>query len=193
MSHEERLLVWRGPDPDRIDTARVELGTDRLQAHGTSCAPDYVLSYVLRTGAEWVTQALDVHVAGQAGERRLQLRRDDGGAWSAVRSTGGALAPLDLPDLTGALDCDLGLCPLTNTMPILRGRLLAGERALRMAWVDVPSLVVHLSEQTYGTRTPTTGGGAIVGFRTADFRADIEVDADGLVVTYPGIATRVEP
>jgi hypothetical protein len=97
---------------------------------------------------------------------------------------------VELPDLAGALDCDLGLSPLTNSMPVLRhGLLEPGEPVeLLMAWVAVPELTVHASAQRY---VPL--GEGVVRFESLDgeFTADIEFDADGLVVDYPGIARRL--
>ena len=56
-----------------------------------------------------------------------------------------------MEEVQGALDCDLGLSPLTNFMPIRRRRLLDGGEAheFLMAWVSVPDLGVHRSEQRY--------------------------------------------
>lgn len=190
----DRLLAWRGHDPDRLDAARVRLASDRLFAHGTSCAPDYALAYALRTGPGWVTRALDVDVSAADGNRRLELRRDDDGSWSARRWVDGRPAPMDLPDLSAALDCDLGLCPLTNTMPLLRSGLPADptrRSTLLMAWVDVPSLDVHASLQTYGPATAIPGGGARVAFSSEGFEALIDVDGDGFVVAYPGIGNGI--
>jgi hypothetical protein len=61
------------------------------------------------------------------------------------------------------------------------------ETALVMAWVEVPSLRVIRSDQAYSSAS--TGGRRRVRFRSldSDFAADLEVDADGLVVDYPGI------
>jgi hypothetical protein len=93
-----------------------------------------------------------------------------------------------LPDLRDALDCGLGLCPVTNTMPILRhdyvGAAHRGEMAGRefvMAWVSVPDLTVHQSRQQYRVGEPVHLGGALVGFAGEGFRTTLEVGADGLV------------
>ncbi|WP_199423400.1 putative glycolipid-binding domain-containing protein [Actinotalea solisilvae] len=193
MSTRERLVAWRGVDPDRVDAARVVLHDDRLSAWGTSCAGDHTTAYRLVTGAGWVTRELDVTCRDAAGERRLELRRADDGRWSARRWSRGQETPVTLPDLDGALDCDLALCPLTNTMPLLRLRAAGTEAtgALVMAWVAVPGLEVLASEQRYGPSTPTPDGGAAVRFATDGFAATIVVDADGLVVDYPGIGRRL--
>ena len=194
MTSNERLVAWRGPEPDRVDAARVTLQPDRLRARGTSCAPEHVLAYGLETGPGWVTRAIDVQVAGVLGERRLALRRDDDGGWTARRWVDGRPAPVPLPALADALDCDLGLCPLTNTMPVLRADLLrrsAARHRITVAWVEVPDLVVHASVQDYGPAVPDDDGGAVVRFAQGDFTAWITMDRDGLVVSYPGIAERL--
>lgn len=94
-------------------------------------------------------------------------------------------------DLNDALDCDLGLCPVTNTMPIRRLGLLASdlpETPLVMAWVEVPSLRVIRSDQVYASAAP---GNVRYRSYSRDFSAELSVDADGIVIDYPGLATRV--
>ncbi|MPZ92353.1 MAG: hypothetical protein GEU68_12080 [Actinobacteria bacterium] len=122
------------------------------------------------------------------------------GEWSADWAGEGlGSLPSQLPDLEGALDCDLGLCPLTNTMPILRHDLVEashrgddGSHDLVMAWVSVPDLAVRRSEQRYTVSDPIDEGGALVVYASEDFRTTIEADVDGLVVNYPGLGRRVD-
>jgi uncharacterized protein len=85
---------------------------------------------------------------------------------------------------------DLGFSPLTNTLPILADALhMDGEaRDYVMALVDVPSLEVVRSEQRYEPHAPGR-----VRFRSGDFAAMLELDADGFVVRYPGLAVRAFP
>jgi hypothetical protein len=198
-----RLLAWLGPDPTRVDVAHVELGSDQLRARGSSVTSAYVLTYELVTGARWVTRRLDVRIDGDRWRRTLSLRRSPGGEWTSSRAdlpTEGEpqSRAFDHPELAEALDCDLGLCPLTNTMPILREGLVDASRRgeprraeLTMAWVAVPELEVVPSEQWYDAGVPVAGGGAQIQFQAGSFREHIEVDADGLVVSYPSIGRRL--
>jgi hypothetical protein len=96
------------------------------------------------------------------------------------------LTRADLPD--GSLDCDLGFCPLTNTMPILRHGLHEGGSPVdfTMAWVSVPDLTVHVDRQRYEPVRP-----GVVRYRSDRFSSDLEVDNDGIVVRYPQLAYRV--
>jgi hypothetical protein len=86
------------------------------------------------------------------------------------------------------LDLDLGFSPLFNSLPVLRDRLHEGGEArdYTMAWVGVPDLKVSESRQRY---IPLEAH--VVRFRSGTFSADIEFDADGFVVRYPGLAERV--
>ena len=55
-----------------------------------------------------------------------------------------------------------------------------------MAFVNVPELSVERSTQRY---VPL--GRGVVRFRSGTFTSDIEFDADGFVLRYPGLAERV--
>src|SRR5205085_322726 len=110
-------------------------------------------------GPGWFTRRLAVRTQGPGWARSLTLTRGEEGRWSveAVAEGDVDLAPPGLarPDeLDGAVDCDLGLNPITNTMPLRRLDLLTqrvAETELLMAWVDVPSLAVVGSRQVYGS------------------------------------------
>jgi uncharacterized protein len=170
-----------------FETAWVEFGGDAVRARGRAVGtvPEpYWVAYELETGPGFVTRALRVGVETARGGRELDLRRDGEGRWTADGEP--------VPGVAGALDCDLGLCPLTNTMPVLRHGLhrAAGEREFLMAWVSVPDLTVRPSRQTY-THLAAGGEGGRVRYASDDFRSDLEFDADGLVLAYPGLARRL--
>ncbi|WP_435737849.1 putative glycolipid-binding domain-containing protein [Cellulosimicrobium sp. PMB13] len=209
MTTTTRHVAWRGwdDDPDRLEAATVTLHENRLDALGTSRATDHVTAWALTTGPGWVTQRLEISSRGVGWSRHLTLTRLPDGAWQADVQASGR-APDDLPapgitdprELDGAVDCDIALCPVTNTMPILRLGLLGADAPPRetpfvMAWVDVPSLQVLRSDQVYAARTPvdtTTGHGTVTyTSATRDFTADLTVDADGIVVDYPQLARRI--
>jgi uncharacterized protein len=94
---------------------------------------------------------------------------------------------LDL-ELGGADFFDLGNSPLFNSLPIMRDGLLeAGPpRDYVMRWVDVPSLELRRSDQRYEPL-----GDRVIRFQTEGFTADIQFDAAGFVLDYPGLAHRV--
>ena len=153
-----------------FELAFVDLDGDRLTARGTQLTPAYRLSYVLETSQHFVSERLRAEVETAQGSGTLDLRR--------------GTKPLK----DDALDLDLQASPLFNSLPVLRDRLHEGgdAREYAMAFVNVPSLSAERSMQRY---VPLDRG--IVRFRSGSFSADIEFDADGFVVDYPGLAKRI--
>ena len=160
--------MWSGTDQWRAESATVELFGDGLRATGTQIGAGYRVDYELDATLDgFVTDSLTVTARGEGWSRALTLRRDQMG--------------------DDVLDCDLALSPLTNAMPILRHGLheAPGAEDFTMAWVDVPSLTVHTSAQRYEHVAP-----GVVRYSDDSFTADLELDRDGLVVNYPGLAER---
>ena len=197
----QRTLIWEGLDAWRAETAQVELTRDGVYATGTQIGVDpvgYRLDYRLEAPERFVTSRLEVEVAGTGWTRRLELCHDGHGAWSC---DSGAEGDVDLPPPGGdpaglgeALDCDLGLSPLTNLMPVRRHALHEREVAVDfvMAWVSVPDLGLHCSEQRY-EHVRRMNEGAVVRYvgRHRSFVGELELDPDGLVLHYPELARRV--
>jgi hypothetical protein len=194
-----RLVIWEGVDAWRSEVATVELTADGVTASGTQVGVDpmpYRADYRLDARHGFVTARLEVVVHGTGWRRELELVHDGRGRWTCRTAASGEpelpAAGGDAPMLSGALDCDLGLCPLTNVMPIRRSGIdrRPGAVDLLMAWVSMPDLGVHASAQRYEHVRP--GVVRYVDRGTFDgFRAELELDADGLVASYPGLAKRV--
>ncbi|MCX5267603.1 putative glycolipid-binding domain-containing protein [Streptomyces sp. NBC_00199] len=183
-----RVLSWSVSASGGYETAWTEERDGALRARGRAVGttPEpYWVSYELDAADGFVTRRLRVTVETAARTRSLDLRHDGRGGWTADGER--------LPGFEEALDCDLGLCPLTNTMPVLRHGLhrRAGEHRFLMAWVSVPALTVRRSWQTYTHLGAGGGGGAMVRFASGSFRSDVVFDQDGYVLDYPGLATRL--
>ena len=171
------LLVWRGVEEWLAEACEVTVSGDRLQARGVQLGAEphpYRVDYELTTGANWVTERLQV----VCGERSLDLVRAGDGSWTANGEP--------QPHVQGALDCDLAFSPLTNFMPARR--LAAAPVDHVMAWVSVPDLEVLRSEQRYEPIDARTV--RYIGL-DSDFTADLELDEDGFVVRYQRLAERV--
>ena len=196
-----RLVLWSGLDSWRAEVVSLELSADGIAATGTQLGADpvgYRLDYQLKAGPEFITQMLIVDVVGEGWGRRLRLVRHADGNWTCDTEARGD-APLpppggDVEAVSGALDCDLARSPLTNLMPVRRHRLLErpGEADFLMAWVSVPDLGLHPSEQRY-EHVGRDADHAVVRYvgRHRDFVGDIVFDRDGVVEYYPDLARRV--
>jgi uncharacterized protein len=129
----------------------------------------------------WRTRRVEVDMAGS--DRRLDLRSDGAGRWH----DGDGKA---LPKLDGAIDVDLPLTPFTNTLPIRRLNLGVGQSAdLRIVYIVLPAFAITVDPQRYTCLEPLRR------YRyeslDSDFMREVEVDSDGLVVTYPDLYRRV--
>jgi hypothetical protein len=192
------VRIWAKDEPFGAELVDVTLRGTTLSASGlaigTEPAP-YRLEYQLVTAERYVTRRLAVETAGSGWRRALVVERAASGVWTC---TGHSEGDLDRPEpggdpalLAGTLDCDLGLSPLTNSMPVLRHRLheSGGPMDFLMAWVAVPELAVCPSQQRY-TFVRREPRGRIVRFQSLDidFTADIAFDEHGIVLDYLGIA-----
>lgn len=202
----ERFVIWSGLDGARWEAARLEMTDHGVTASGTQIAVDpvpYQLDYRLEAPDNFVTRRLDVRVHGAGWSRSLVLRHDGRGRWDWESVEEGEVK-LDSPggdsalvtELTDAVDCDLGLSPLTNLMPIRRHGLNVDDGAadIFVAWVSVPDLKVYSYAQRYES-LHRSGEGSLVRFvdrgRSEGFVADLQLDSDGLVEVYPELAERV--
>ena len=200
-----RLLLWERTDAWGAEVASVELTPHGVRATGTQLGIDpvaYRLDYELDAGDGWVTRRLGVRTSGEGWTRSLELTRGDDGRW---RRETGETGEVELPSPGGpvhglgdAVDCDLGLSPLTNLMPIRRHRLheRPGKVDLVAAWVSAPDLALHRYPQRY-EHVRMDERSATVRFEDRGlfpgFESELQLDADGLVREYPQLARRVEP
>jgi uncharacterized protein len=197
----KRAVAWVKDDPFGVEFAEIALAPQRLSAEGVAIGIEpipYRLDYTLETAAGFVTSRLRVSSRGEGWRRTLELHRHAEGAWSVKADEEGHV---DLPSaggdpatLLGALDCDLGLSPVTNLGPVLRNDLLSGGGPveLTMAWVSVPDLSVKADGQRYSFVSADRDS-HVIRYEAIDgtFAADITLDRDGIVIDYPDIARRL--
>ena len=154
--------------------------------------PPFTASYRLDAGDGGRVRRLAVTSATAERERYLTLNRTDDGFWLLDTGLGGGRL-----DVAGAVDVDLAFSPLFNTVPIRRLGLhrAPGDHVLSMVFVALPELTVEVVEQRYRALSPLGQGEqpeeATVGFAWDAFTADLVVDADGVVSSYPGVASRI--
>jgi uncharacterized protein len=141
--------------------------------------------YEVRCDARWRVREVRVALLG-ADRPALALLADGEGRWT---TEGGS----HLPALDGCIDVDISATPFTNTLPIRRLGLRPGESAdLLMAYIDVPELRVASARQRYTCLAARPDGG-LYRFEAlpGGFTAELQVDAEGLVLDYPRLFRRV--
>ena len=193
------LITWRSDDGRAIEGTRLLLHDSGLRALGRmvragngATDPPFSASYRLDAGDGGRVRRLAVTTATAGRERYLTLNRTDDGFWLLDTGQGGGRL-----DVGEAVDVDLAYSPLFNTVPIRRLELhrAPGDHLLSMVFVSLPDLTVEVVEQRYRALSPLGEGDrpeqATVGFAWDAFTAELVVDADGVVASYPGVASRL--
>jgi uncharacterized protein len=182
--------MWRPWDGRGLDHLRLRVGESGVEADGLVIGEKdgvaFRARYVIRCDPGWRTREVIVDPLDRRDS--LHLSSDGEGGWSDASGR-------SIPELKGCTDVDLSATPFTNTLPIHRLDLGQGESSeIEVVYVDVPKMRLGPSEQRYTCLERNAGGGL---YRYDDegsfrgFTADLPVDADGLVLDYPGIFRRM--
>ncbi|GII80677.1 hypothetical protein Sru01_56590 [Sphaerisporangium rufum] len=144
----------------------------------------WAVDYTIEVAPDWTTRSARVHGRSAAGSWRTVLSADGAGRWRIDGEPA--------PHLDGCLDVDLESSAMTNTLPVHRLALRPGSRAATpAAYVRAAGPAVERLEQEYARVADRDG---LPGFDYAapvfDFSCRLGYDAAGLVLDYPGIATR---
>lgn len=161
----------------------------RVRAEGTTTALEdgevWSVDYAIALDSNWLTTSARIAGRSAAGAREVLLETDGHGLWHVNGSQLGAL--------DGCFDVDLESSALTNAFPVHRLGLEVGHEAdAPAAYVRAVDLRVERLEQQY-FRLPDVDGNERYRYRAPsfDFECELVYDERGLLLDYPGIATRV--
>jgi hypothetical protein len=179
--------AWQEPGLGHLRLAVRDSGVvaDGMVLGETEGRP-FRLAYGVRCDAYWRVRAARVGVPGEP--PKVELLSNGEGNWTGPDGR-------DLPYLDGCEYVDVSETPFTNTLPIRRLGLASGEYAdISVAYFDGTELQPWPEPQRYTCLEKGEGGG-LYRFVNLDggFTADLAVDAEGLVVDYPGLFRRALP
>ena len=182
--------AWRHHDArDGFEVAYFERQGDGWRLHGCTTAVEdgqsWAVDYQLDVDANWITRTARITSHSATGRRQVVLEADGSGNWTVNGVTA--------PHLTGCLDVDLESSAMTNTLPVHRLALAAGQQeSVPAAYVRALDLRVERLEQTY-LRVADDASGQNYDYAAPvfDVRCRLQYDDTGLVVDYPGLASRV--
>jgi hypothetical protein len=186
VEREVMWVPWEGPGLEHLRLVTSDGGVvANGLVIGLEAGRPFRISYEIRCDGRW--RAREVRTAAPDSERPvLELLADGEGHW---KKRGGE----SVPELDGCIDVDISATPFTNTLPIRRLGLMPGEsEELAVTYIRVPELMVGPEKQRYGCLEAQTETGL---FRfealPSGFTAELPVDAEGLVIDYPGLFRRV--
>ena len=183
-----RTVVWTPIwNPARIGQGLEHLllsaqAADSLLLGFDEADKPYRLHYACAWDAQWYLQTAHFEVTTAQMTRSLHLRADGQGCWQDGTDQA-------LPALTGCKDLDLWPTPFTNTLAIRRlGLALQERRVIRAVYVAAPALTVTVMEQAYTRLEERRYRYESV---ASGYQADLAVDAEGVVLEYPGLFRRL--
>ena len=180
MLTQQIVARWTDWTGSGVEHLVLDVGADSITANGvvlsSSAAERFAARYRVVCDAAWRVRSVRVELIGAGARDWLSV--DGQGHWL----DGSANA---LPHLDGAIDIRPVDQPVTNTLPIRRvDPPPCASVEIAAAYIRVPELTVTRDYQRY------TCLQARARYRyeslDSDFVREIETDADGLVVTYPG-------
>ncbi|GAA0995977.1 putative glycolipid-binding domain-containing protein [Acrocarpospora macrocephala] len=146
----------------------------------------WVVRYDIRLDEAWTTRRAEVWGRSVSGERSTVVEADGAGHWLVDGQAA--------PHLDGCLDVDLESSAMTNAFPVHRMALPVGAKAeAPAAYVRAVGLDVERLEQSYerlaneDTRQRYDYAAPVF-----NFACHLVYDESGLVLDYPGIATRAQ-
>ena len=141
--------------------------------------------YTLVTDKQWRTLEVRLMVETEPGSMEgIHLLTEGDGHWMDAYEK-------PMPELEGCLDVDIQWSPLTNTLPVNRLPLAAGEeQELKVAYIALPQLTVQPVAQRYERLADNL---VRYSSETRELQREITVDAEGFVMDYPTFFTRTWP
>jgi uncharacterized protein len=183
--------MWKPWVVEGLEHLRLALGSGGAAADsviiGIEDGAPFRIRYTVRCDAGW--RVRELRVSSLAGDDKgFEMFADGEGRWSTADGR-------PAPSLEGCFDVDISATPFTNTLPIRRLGLEAGESAnLEVLYLAVPEMRVVPARQRYVCLKRDDRGGLYryesLDGEAAGFTADLPVDADGLVLDYPGLFKR---
>ena len=161
-------------------------GGHRLAGHTTASesAALWSVGYRVTVDPSWRTVAVRASSRTDAGVREVRLTRDTADRWTVDGEP--------RPELDGCVDVDFESSAVTNTLPIHRLDFTVGRGVdVPAAFVRAGDLRVERLEQRY-TLIEASPERLLFHYEssTFGFECTLTYDRAGLVIEYPGIATR---
>ena len=189
VHHRDRVVataLWRRLDTPGHDACSLARLDDGWQLAGTAVfrAPQATapvhLRYVIDCADDWCTRRGVVD--GWWGERRVSLviGRAPSGHWTLQGAT--------VPGLDACRDLDLSFTPATNLLQLNRTSPAVGVATdIPVAWLHIDSGDLLYLPQRYERHAAHM---FLYSASTLGFTAELAIDDDGFVRSYPGLWTR---
>lgn len=184
-----REVMWISPDGQKFEHLSMTTDENGHLADGVMIhlnpEKTYRLRYRIHCDSLWQVRSAEINRLDKT-EQSVVLLADGAGRWMNGRGVA-------LRHLHGCCDLDIYFSPFTNTLAIRRLGLAPGESAdIEVVYIDAYEMSVKVVQQRY-TFMRVTAEGALYRYENlpaGGFTAELPVDADGLLLEYPGFFKR---
>ena len=157
-----------------------------LRIEGATTATEdgtaWMVTYMIRLDASWATRSAQITRRSRDTCGTTVIAADGKGSWQ--------INGVPAPQFQGCLDLDLEASAMTNSIPVHRLHLTDGVAASAPAvFVRTVGPGIDRLEQTYCRVSEGEYAYAAPAFH---FEGRLVYDRHGLILDYPGIATRVQ-
>lgn len=184
----EREVMWISIDGQKIEHVRITKTKNNILADGIiihlNSDNSIRIRYEIECDQQWQVRKVDLNMLDDS-SRNLKLFSDGKGNWTNRDGK-------TIPELNNCMDLDIYYSPFTNTLAIRRLNLQADEsKDINAAYINIPELTVISDPQRY-TCLNRNANSALYLYesRDSDFKAELPVDSDMLVLDYPGFFKR---
>jgi hypothetical protein len=172
---------WEGDATEKITLRETKEGIFVESIITNRGQQSFTARYAIACDVSWRVRTFEIELTEQ--KKKLWLKSDGLGRWSDNS--------IAIVELNGAIDVDMTATPFTNTLPIRRLKLKENQtEEISVVYITVPELNVSAERQRYTCLIPNRR------YRfeqiDTDFVREIETDANGLVLTYPGVFKRIQ-
>lgn len=180
-----KQIIWKGIYYNTIEYLHLQSdSTHHIQGYITGLVNDHPLhvGYHITADLNWETTGVLIKVHDHI-EKELQFTKENGNWYDKFGTIHEIFEP--------CIDIDISLTPFTNTLAVNRLSLVEGEsREITVLYFDLPAMDVKPVKQRY-----TRLAESLYRYESlwSGFKADLEVDEDGLVKDYPEIWVREWP
>jgi uncharacterized protein len=183
----KRTIIW-----ERVDFTGVEhllfndsgnVKTAAGHIIGVSENQPFAVNYRIEINADWKVSAFKI-ISLDVSARQIEMNSDGRGKWFDENSE-------HREEFDGCFEIDITLTPFTNTLPVKRLNLAAGERKeISVLYIELPEFNIKRVEQFY---TKLDERLYVYEGYPKDFRARLPLDENDFVIDYPELFRRIYP
>ncbi|MGE7625278.1 putative glycolipid-binding domain-containing protein [Viridibacillus sp. NPDC096237] len=181
----KKSMVWENNEFFGIEYMELSFLDNKIDVDSTVISIEnnipYKINYNISLDTDWVVKKLHIDIGDS--NKSLKISSNGKGQWFDIKGN-------EIHELDGAIDIDISCTPFTNSLPINRFEWDHNtSKNFEMVFISIPDMTYKKVKQSY-TLIKDTVDSREFQYKSGTYETKIEVDINGLVITYPGVFTR---